>query len=456
MNRADFAGKRVVVLGGGISGIAAINLLTELGSTVDFVDGNEKLDIADFKGKLDKPQSVEVFLGMLPEDRYEGAALAVISPGVPLDVPMVEAVSNKGLEIIGEVELAYICQKGRVAAITGTNGKTTTTSLVGEIFKAYYEDVRVVGNIGTPYSTQVLNSTDETVYAAELSSFQLETAYTFDPRVSAILNITPDHLNRHHTMECYIEMKEKVTQNHKPDDTCVLNFEDEVLRAFGETLSCKVMFFSSKRALENGFYYEDGTIYKAENGIAKPIIAVKEQSLLGLHNYENIMAAIAITEAMGVPMETILEAVRAFKAVEHRIEYTCTKRGVDFYNDSKGTNVDAAIMAIRAMDRPTHLIGGGYDKHCSFIPWLEEFGDKVKSLVLIGQTRDQIKAEAESLGIGNIFYAESLEEAVKLCYDRASEGEAVLLSPACASWGMFDNYEQRGRMFKDIARNLAE
>ena len=456
MNRADFAGKRVVVLGGGISGIAAINLLTDLDSKVYFVDGNEKLDIADFKGKLSKPDAVDVFLGMLPEDKYDGVALAVISPGVPLDVPMVEAVAEKGVKIIGEVELAFICQKGRVAAITGTNGKTTTTSLVGEIFRAYYKDVRVVGNIGTPYSTQVLDSTDDTVYAAELSSFQLETAYTFDPRVSAILNITPDHLNRHHTMECYIEMKEKVTQNHRPDDTCVLNLEDEVLRAFGETLPCKVAFFSSKSVLENGYYYKEGVIYKATDGTAKTILPVKEQSLLGLHNYENIMAAIAITEAMGVPMEKILEAVKAFKAVEHRIEYTCTKRGVDFYNDSKGTNVDAAIMAIRAMDRPTHLIGGGYDKHCSFIPWLEEFGDKVKSLVLIGQTRDQIKAEAESLGIGNIFYAESLEEAVKLCYDRASEGEAVLLSPACASWGMFDNYEQRGRMFKDIARGLAE
>lgn len=453
----EFANKKVLVIGGGKSGVASINLLQKLGADVGFLDGNLNFNVADLFSQVNNPNDLGVHLGELPTELIGDYDLGVISPGVPLDVPMVKNLVLGGMFIIGEIELGYLVGKGRVCGITGTNGKTTTTTLVGEILKAKFDDARVVGNIGIPYANNALGSTDDTVYAAELSSFQLETIATFHPVCSAILNITPDHLNRHHTMENYIEAKEKVCLNQTEDDICVLNYEDEVLRDFGEnSCPCKVLYFSSKRMVRNGYFLDGETIYESVDGNYTPYIGIDEVNLLGLHNYENIMAAIALTKAMGVDDETIKHVLRIFTAVEHRIEYTCTKRGVDFYNDSKATNTDAAIQGIKAMIKPTHLIGGGYDKHCSFIPWLEAFDGKVKELVLIGQTRDQIKEEALSIGFTNIVFAESLEEAIDICYKNAKDGEAVLLSPACASWGMFDNFEQRGERFKDYARSLAE
>ncbi|MCQ2536328.1 MAG: UDP-N-acetylmuramoyl-L-alanine--D-glutamate ligase [Lachnospiraceae bacterium] len=453
----DFKNKKILVIGGGKSGIASINLLQELGADVDFLDGNLQFNIPELLGKINKPDELGFHLGELPDELIGDYDLGVVSPGVPLDVPMIKNLVSGGMFIIGEIELGYLVGKGRVCGITGTNGKTTTTTLVGEILRAKFDDARVVGNIGIPYANNALGSTDETVYAAELSSFQLETIATFHPVCSAILNITPDHLNRHHTMENYIEAKEKVCLNQTKDDVCVLNYEDEVLREFGEKeCPCKVLYFSSKRMIKDGYFLSDDVIYEAVDGQYTPYIGIDEVNLLGLHNYENIMAAIALTKAMGVDDETIKHVLRVFTAVEHRIEYTCTKRGIDFYNDSKATNTDAAIQGIRAMIKPTHLIGGGYDKHCSFLPWLEAFDGKVKELVLIGQTREQIKEEALSIGFKNVVFAESLEEAMDICYKNAVEGDAVLLSPACASWGMFDNFEQRGEMFKEYARNLSE
>lgn len=453
----DFKNKKILVIGGGKSGIASINLLQELGADVDFLDGNLQFNIPELLGKINKPDELGFHLGELPDELIGDYDLGVVSPGVPLDVPMIKNLVSGGMFIIGEIELGYLVGKGRVCGITGTNGKTTTTTLVGEILRAKFDDARVVGNIGIPYANNALGSTDETVYAAELSSFQLETIATFHPVCSAILNITPDHLNRHHTMENYIEAKEKVCLNQTKDDVCVLNYEDEVLREFGEKeCPCKVLYFSSKRMIKDGYFLSDDVIYEAVDGQYTPYIGIDEVNLLGLHNYENIMAAIALTKAMGVDDETIKHVLRVFTAVEHRIEYTCTKRGIDFYNDSKATNTDAAIQGIRAMIKPTHLIGGGYDKHCSFLPWLEAFDGKVKELVLIGQTREQIKEEAFSIGFKNVVFAESLEEAMDICYKNAVEGDAVLLSPACASWGMFDNFEQRGEMFKEYARNLSE
>lgn len=453
----DFKNKKILVIGGGKSGIASINLLQKLGADVDFLDGNLQFNIPELLGKINKPDELGFHLGELPDELIGDYDLGVVSPGVPLDVPMIKNLVSGGMFIIGEIELGYLVGKGRVCGITGTNGKTTTTTLVGEILRAKFDDARVVGNIGIPYANNALGSTDETVYAAELSSFQLETIATFHPVCSAILNITPDHLNRHHTMENYIEAKEKVCLNQTKDDVCVLNYEDEVLREFGEKeCPCKVLYFSSKRMIKDGYFLSDDVIYEAVDGQYTPYIGIDEVNLLGLHNYENIMAAIALTKAMGVDDETIKHVLRVFTAVEHRIEYTCTKRGIDFYNDSKATNTDAAIQGIRAMIKPTHLIGGGYDKHCSFLPWLEAFDGKVKELVLIGQTREQIKEEALSIGFKNVVFAESLEEAMDICYKNAVEGDAVLLSPACASWGMFDNFEQRGEMFKEYARNLSE
>lgn len=452
----NLAEKNVLVVGTGISGIAACELLLDKKIRVTLFDGNKDLDLEKVYEKSEKLRTVPVLLGDLTEEQMEQFDVTVLSPGVPTDIPMVNRMREKGIAIWGEIELAYYFSQGRIAAITGTNGKTTTTALTGEIMKNYYRDVKVVGNIGIPYTSVAADTTDETVTVAEISSFQLETIHEFKPEVSAILNITPDHLNRHHTMECYIRTKEDITRNQGKDETCVLNYEDEVLRKFGEGLKTNVIFFSSKRALENGFYLSDENIYYAKNGETSLVINIHELNLLGNHNYENVMAACAIATAFGVPMDKIIEVLKTFTAVEHRIEYVCEKRGVKFYNDSKGTNPDAAIQGIRAMNRPTWLIGGGYDKQSEYDEWIEAFDGKVKGLVLIGQTREKIAACAKKHGFEEVVLCDTFEEAVMYCYDHSVSGDAVLLSPACASWGMFPNYEERGRIFKDIVRGLKE
>ena len=401
-------------------------------------------------------KQIPLILGELSEEQMKEIDVTVLSPGVPTDLPMVNAMREQGIAIWGEIELAYYFSKGRIIAITGTNGKTTTTALTGEIMSNYFEDVKVVGNIGIPYTSVALDTTEDTVTVAEISSFQLETIHEFKPVVSAILNITPDHLNRHHTMECYIRAKEDITMNQTKEEVCVLNYEDEVLREFAVTCPAKVIFFSSQRKLTEGFYYADKEIYYARDGVEELVIHVDDLNILGEHNYENVMSACAMAISVGVPMDSIREVLRRFQAVEHRIECVTEKRGVRFYNDSKGTNPDAAIKAIKAMNRPTYLIGGGYDKASEYDEWIESFDGKVKELVLIGQTAEKIQNCAHQHGFMNTVIFETFEDAINYCYEKSVSGDAVLLSPACASWGMFANYEERGKIFKEIVRGLKE
>ena len=454
MTTMDWTKKTVLVVGTGISGVAATELLLKNGSRVILFDGNQELDAAALKEKNPQLTEVEIILGTLKEEDLKRIDLAVLSPGVPTDLPMVEQIREKEIPIWGEIELAYQFTKGAVVAITGTNGKTTTTALTGEIMANYFPDVKVVGNIGIPYTSVAADTTDETVTVAEISSFQLETIHEFHPKVTAILNITPDHLNRHHTMECYIKTKESITRNQTRDEVCVLNYEDEELRKFGETLHCTPLYFSSVRKLENGLFYEDGAIYYARDGQNEKVIDVDELNILGLHNYENAMAATGMALTMGVSLDKIRESLKKFQAVEHRIEYVTEWNGIRFYNDSKGTNPDAAIKGIQAMNRPTYLIGGGYDKQSTYDEWIENFDGKVKKLVLIGQTREKIAECAKKHGFTQIELCDSLEEAIDVCCKDAKSGDAVLLSPACASWGMFKNYEERGRIFKEYVRSL--
>ncbi len=449
-------GKKVLVVGTGISGIAATELLVKQNIDTILFDGNKDLDIKKLYAKSDILRDVPLVLGELTDAQMDEIDVVVLSPGVPTDLPMVNKMRDKGIAIWGEIELAYYFAKGRIVAITGTNGKTTTTALTGEIMANFFSDVKVVGNIGIPYTSVALDTKDDTVTVAEMSSFQLETIHEFKPVVSAILNITPDHLDRHHTMEAYISAKADVTKNQTNDQVCVLNYEDEVLRDFAVTCPAKVVFFSSKRKLTDGFYYADKEIFYAKDGVDELIIHVDELNILGEHNYENVMAATAMALSVGVPMESIREVLRRFQAVEHRIEYVTEKRGVRFYNDSKGTNPDAAIKAIKAMNRPTYLIGGGYDKQSEYDEWIESFDGKVRELVLIGQTAEKIRDCAHKHGFTNTIIFETFEEAIRYCYEKSVSGDAVLLSPACASWGMFSNYEERGRIFKEIVRGLEE
>jgi len=450
-------GRKCLVVGSGISGIGAMSLLNKLGAEIVLFDG--KLSVEELKQKVPEGVRATCYSGELPESTMdaEKIEIAVLSPGVPTDIPMVNKMRDKGIRIIGEIELGYLAEKGRVVAITGTNGKTTTTTLVGEIMKAHLgeEKTFVVGNIGNPYTLEALKTAEDTVTVGEISSFQLETVDTFLPQVSAILNVTPDHLNRHYTMEAYAGAKEKIAAKQTKEQICVLNYENEYTRAFGEKCPAKVVYFSSARTLENGYFLQGEEICKAVSGQVEVLLNIhKGMNLVGLCNVENVMAAIAMAEGMQVPMETILKVVKGFKAVEHRIEFVATKGGVDYYNDSKGTNPDAAIQGIKAMSKSTILIGGGYDKQNEYDEWIESFDNKVKWLVLIGQTREKIAECARKHGFTNIKMADTFEECMELCTSLAEPGEAVLLSPACASWGMFPNYEVRGKLFKDYVNQL--
>ena len=437
--------KKVMVVGLGKSGMAAFELLEKMQAHVCLYDGREDLDTSEYK--------VPVYLGDIPDDVLDTLSLAVFSPGVPLDIPPAEKLKQHQIPIIGEIELAFLNDKGTVAAITGTNGKTTTTTLAGEIMKAYREQTFVVGNIGSPYTKEVEQTAESSFTVAEISSFQLETIDTFRPKVSAILNITPDHLNRHKTMECYIDTKFRIAENQTKDDLCVLNYEDGVLRERAAELPCAVEFLSSTQKIANGLYQNEN--HDIVDGMTGEVLMnMSESNISGDHNCENIMAAILITRKLGAPMDLIIEVVKNFRAVEHRLEFVKSVAGVDYYNDSKGTNPDAAIKAIQSMTCPTILIGGGYDKDSQFDDWIAHFDGKVKSLILLGETAEKIARAADHQGFHAYEFTDSLQGAVTRAAELAEAGDAVLLSPACASWDMFVSYEQRGNMFKDYVHRL--
>ena len=451
-------GKKCLVIGSGISGIGSVALLEHIGAQVVLYDSDEKLTPEQIRAKLPSQSKALCVTGELPQEIIKETEIVVLSPGVPTDIPLVNSLRENNAAILGEIELGYQEEKGTVVAITGTNGKTTTTTLMGKIMEANLgaDKVFVVGNIGNPYTSECLKTAADTVTVGEISSFQLETVRDFHPAVSAILNITPDHLNRHHTMEAYVAAKENIACNQTKEDVCVLNYDNGYTRDFGKRCPAKAVYFSSSEELEEGYFLRGDKIIRRLDGHEQELMDIhKDMNLVGLCNVENVMAAIAMADGMGVPLETTLAVVRDFKAVEHRIEFVETKGGVDYYDDSKGTNPDAAIQGIKAMSKPTILIGGGYDKESRYDEWIESFGGKVKWLVLIGQTREKIAECARAHGFDRIRFADTYEECLKLCTELADEGDAVLLSPACASWGMFKNYEERGDLFKEYVRNLA-
>ena len=449
--------QRVLVAGAGVSGIAAAKLILDRGGEVVLYDSNAALPEEEIKEKFDKSaKKVTVVLGELKRSDLLGVELCIISPGIPLTSPFVAVVDDAKIPILGEIELAYQCGLGQLAAITGTNGKTTTTALTGALLRTRYEETFVVGNIGEPYTAKALEMTEQSMTVAEISSFQLETIMDFKPHVSAILNITPDHLDRHGTMENYIRTKECITLNQTEEDIVVLNYDDPVLREFGQEpeLRPRVVWFSSRETLKEGFFLEGDEIVCQREGCRIQLVNVHDLKLLGRHNYENVMAACAIAMEFQVSAEQITRVLKEFQPVEHRIEFVRERTGVRYYNDSKGTNPDAAIQALRAMPGPTLLIAGGYDKNGQYDAWAKEFAGKVKYLVLIGQTRDKIAECAKKHGFTEIMYAEDLQEAVQVCAVYADSGDYVLLSPACASWGMFQNFEERGRVFKECVMAL--
>ena len=451
----DLKDKTVLVAGAGKSGVDSSKLLLSRGARVVLFDEKTKETEDEVKARVASKGELDIWIGELKKDRLSEIAFMVISPGIAVDAPFTEIIREKNIPIWSEIELAFTLSESReIAAITGTNGKTTTTTLVGEIMKEYNSSTFVVGNIGTPYTSVANDIKKESAVVAEISSFQLETIIDFKPRVSAILNLTPDHLDRHYTFENYANTKKKITMNQTSSEVCVLNYDDELCREFADSIPARPLFFSRTHDLEEGVYTSDGYIVIRENGKKLPVIKLSDIKLLGTHNIENYMAAIAIAYSMDVPIATIEKVCKAFMGVEHRIEYVRTVNGVDYYNDSKGTNPDAAIKAVEAMVKPAILIGGGYDKGSSYDEWVESFGKKVKKLVLIGKTAEKIAKCCDEHDSKDYVMAEDFESAVKLCAESAEEGDCVLLSPACASWDMFKSYEERGRIFKDLVNKL--
>lgn len=449
----DFKDKKVLVSGVAKSGISAAYLLKKLGANVTIQDAKTEDKLGDVVTEL-KNNGITLFLGANPDDIIEDMDILVMSPGVPTDLPFVNNARENNIPVIGEIELAYMFCKSPIIGITGTNGKTTTTTLVGDICKAYYNNTFVVGNIGNPFADITLDTTNDGAVVAELSSFQLETIKEFTPKVSAVLNITPDHLNRHHTLENYIAAKERVFENQTADDYCILNYNDETTKAMANKTKAKVIFFSLNNSLEEGIYSDDKSIYIKALGYDQKVVDIDELKILGGHNVENAMAAIGCSIALGVPMDIVVKVLKAFTAVEHRIEYVTTVNDIEFYNDSKGTNPDASIKAVEAMKRPICIIAGGYDKGSDFTEWIDTFKGRVKFVAVIGAVKDKIVDTLNKADFTNYKTADTFEEAIDLCYENAEKGDCVLLSPACASWDMFKSYEQRGEIFKDYVRKL--
>lgn len=447
----EYNGKKALVCGMARSGIAAAKLLNRLGAGVTLQDMKKREEISADVLALEG-EGIVLYTGANPDEIACAQDLIVLSPGIPCDLPFIAAAEEAGIEVISEVELAYRLTPCPITAITGTNGKTTTTTLTGEIMKTAYSGTAVVGNIGVPYSEEVERLTEKDWVVAEISSFQMEKAKEFHPHISAVLNITPDHLNRHKTMDVYIAMKERVFAKQTAEDFCILNHGDEACRKMADKTAAKVFFFDSSETLAEGIYLDGDAIEVRWGAINETLIHVDELQILGVHNYENVMAAAAMGICAGIALDTIRAVLKGFAGVAHRIEYVATVDGVDYYNDSKGTNVDASIRAVLAMKKPIVLIGGGYDKGSSFDEWTKLFPGRVKHLVLIGVTAPKVRASAEKFGFTAISDCETFEEAVDLCREKAEDGDCVLLSPACASWGMFDNYEQRGDMFKEQVR----
>ena len=380
----------------------------------------------------------------------------IISPGIPDTAAFVVKAKELGIYVTGELEMAHQLSSGEMVAITGTNGKTTTVSLLGEIFRNAGRTTHVVGNIGYPYSAAGFDSADSDMFVCEVSSFQMETAETFRPCCGALLNITEDHLNRHGTMENYALTKMRMFQNMTAGDVAVFNADDPALAPYIPMVKAQVMLFSRKAEVESGAFVRDGRIVTRMGGVETAVCPAAEVYIPGPHNLENALAASCMAAACGVDASVIAHTLRTFTGVEHRIEFVRELEGVRYINDSKGTNVDSTIKAIQTMNRPTAIILGGYDKHCDFTPMVKEMLASyfIREAVLIGVTADQIERQCRENGYTAIHRAATLEDAVNQCRSLAADGWNVLLSPACASFDMFPDYEARGRIFKEIVNQL--
>jgi UDP-N-acetylmuramoylalanine--D-glutamate ligase len=445
----DVNNKRVLVVGLGKSGVASALFLKAQGARVTVSDTKTPDQLQEEIPKL-LDEGIAVETGGHGERAFQGQDLIVVSPGVPADAPPLVQARALGEKVIGEIELAAQFFPGRIVAITGSNGKTTTTTLVGEILTSAGISTVVGGNIGTPAITLVPGATSETVAVLEVSSFQLETIQTFRPWIAVVLNITPDHLDRHRTFEAYTNAKARIFENQRAEDFAVLNADDPATAGLADRTRAHVFWFSRKKEIEQGAYVHDGRILFRDAKGQREMMLASEIPLKGSHNVENVLAAVCAGVLAAVPAERIRQAVLGFKAVEHRLEYVATIRGVEYYNDSKATNVDATIKALESFPANIHLILGGKDKGSDYTVLNDLLRQRVKRIYTIGAAA----AKIESQITGEIVHAETLENAIQRAHEEAKPGDIVLLAPACASFDQFRSYEHRGKVFKEVVGKL--
>lgn len=444
--------KKVLVVGMAKSGIPTVKALHKLGAKITINDIKSREELKEILTEIEMLCD-DFILGLHPND-IKKFDLIVLSPGVPTDLKFIKEAKIYDIPLIGELELAYRLSKGKYIAITGTNGKTTTTALTGEIFKKAGLETYVVGNIGLPAISKAFDTTDSSILVTEVSSFQLETIDKFKPKISAVLNITPDHLNRHKTMKNYIDAKARIFINQDEDDMVILNYDNIETRNLSKRANCKIVFFSRKEKLTNGVYVDNEYIVVALNGSKDYICKVKDIYMPGSHNLENALAAVAIAYNFGIKKEIIKDILKSFKGVEHRIEFVAEIDNIKFYNDSKGTNPDASIKAVEALNGPLLVIAGGMDKGSTFDKFIDSFNGKVKCLILLGETANKIKETAIRKNFHNVILVNNMEEAVNTAFAEAESNDTVLLSPACASWDMYKSFEYRGKHFKDCVNKL--
>ena len=449
----DVNNKRVLVVGLGKSGVASALFLKAKGARVTVSDAKPQDQLKDeIPALLD--QGIAVETGGHGERTFGGQDLIVVSPGVPTDAPPLVQARSLGENVIGEIELAARFFPGRIVAITGSNGKTTTTTLAGEIVTAGGYRAAVGGNIGTPAISLVEGATADTVAVWEVSSFQLETIQTFRPQIAVVLNVTPDHLDRHRTFAAYTDAKARIFENQKPEDFAVLNADDLTCVELAARTQAQVFWFSRTREVKQGAFVHDGCIFFRDHSGQKEIMLVSEIPLKGGHNVENVLAAVCVGALLRCAPGAIRKTVHDFKAVEHRLEHVATIRGVEFYNDSKATNVDATIKALESFPANIHLILGGKDKGSDYAVLNDLLRQRVKRVYTIGAAAAKIESQIK--GAAEIDHAETLESAIKHAAEAAKSGDVVLLAPACASFDQFRNYEHRGKVFKQAVKALAE
>jgi UDP-N-acetylmuramoylalanine--D-glutamate ligase len=449
----DVNGKRVLVVGLGKSGVASALFLKARGSRVTVSDTKTEDELrGEIPILLDHGIAVET--GGHGERTFRGQDLIVVSPGVPVDAPPLVQARALGETVIGEIELAACFTPGPIVAITGSNGKTTTTALAGEVLAAGGYATAVGGNIGTPAISLVEHATPHTVTVLEVSSFQLETIQTFHPKVAIILNVTPDHLDRHRTFAAYTDAKARIFENQDTHDFAVLNADDATCVELARRTKAPVFWFSRKKEVAQGASVSAGRIFFRDASTRREVLLASEIPLKGSHNVENALAAVCVGMLMGCAPEKIAHAVRDFKAVEHRLEYVATIRGVEYYNDSKATNVDATIKALESFPSHIHIILGGKDKGSDYTVLNDLLRQRVSRVYTIGAAAGKIESHIK--GAAEVVHAETLDNAVRRAAAVAQPGDIVLLAPACASFDQFQNYEHRGRVFKEVVKSLAE